>query len=166
MDLYIVRHGIAEETAHGGGGDADRELTEEGKERCREVGHGMLQMGVKPEIVLTSPLKRAIQTAEILAKTIGAEETIESLDSLAPRGDHEETIKYLARCRKSAVMLVGHMPDLSELASFLVAGNAEAGFHFKKAAMLVLSVDGTPRKGSAVVEGFLQPGILRSLRKG
>ena len=166
MELYLVRHATAEEAARAGGRDADRELTEEGRERCREAARGMVRLGFEVDVILTSPMKRAVQTAEILGGSIGPKTSVVSLDSLAPGGDHAETLRHLVHCGKSGVMLVGHMPDLSELASVLVAGNHETAFHFKKSAVLALSVDGSPGPGSAVVEGFLQPGVLRRIRKG
>jgi len=165
MELYLVRHAIAEDAAQAGGSDAGRELTEEGRQRCGEVARGMVRLGFESEIIFSSPLARARQTAEILREAMNVKEELSLLDSLAPGGDHSETLKQLARCGRSAAVIVGHMPDLSELASVLVAGNHESAFHFKKNAVLALSVDGCPGPGSAVVEGFLQSGIIRRVRK-
>ena len=112
MKLYLLRHGIAED-ARPGQDDADRPLTSEGIRRMEKAAHGMLVVVPGLDRILTSPLKRARQTAEIVAAAFGME--AEACPDLSLDGDPRSALKGLDRA--SSVLLVGHEPGLSVLAA-------------------------------------------------
>jgi phosphohistidine phosphatase len=114
MELYFLRHGIAAEAGPEGSGDAGRPLTEKGIARVKEEARGLRRLDVRPDIVLSSPLVRARQTAEIVRKAFGVESRL--VDALAPGCDLERLSGLLGEYRSAErVMVVGHEPDFSTL---------------------------------------------------
>src|SRR5689334_2900287 len=85
MELYFLRHGIAADTGPEDSGDAGRPLTEEGIDKLKEAARGLRRLGVRPDVLLSSPLVRARQTAEIVRKAFGIESRL--VDALAPGCD-------------------------------------------------------------------------------
>ncbi len=130
MKLYVMRHGPAEDVAPTGR-DADRALTPSGRERVREVAKLLSAEKEEPLVVLSSPLVRALQTAEIVANVTKLDEravkedaalsgTVEVRGEMAPGKDAEALVWELAQRGKKRVMIVGHEPDLSMLVADLV----------------------------------------------
>src|SRR5438105_4431310 len=120
MDLYILRHAIAEMAANPpSGGDSRRRLTAEGAEKMRRAAKGMKAFGLSFDLILSSPFLRARETAEIVAKTFRLAKRLELDPSLAPDGNPKTLIDGLAKHRRAAqeVLLVGHEPYLSRLIS-------------------------------------------------
>jgi len=121
MDIYILRHGIAEE-GRAGGRDSDRRLTEAGKERLRTVLQLARQGGVKLELILTSPYIRAVETADIAAEEFGYKSKILTTDSLLPGSEPNQVWEEIRVHRDAtSVLLAGHEPLLSRLAAYLLA---------------------------------------------
>jgi phosphohistidine phosphatase len=118
MKLYLVRHATASDIA---ASDAERELTREGQEEARTVGVVLVELGVKPSRVWSSPLVRARQTAEIIAQATKFRGEVELLDELT-NGTSTTTLSKALQSYSSQeeILLVGHMPSLSEhLAAFI-----------------------------------------------
>ena len=111
MKLYVLRHGKADWPAWDKG-DALRPLNEEGIAEMQRIAKFFKQIGVAPGLILSSPLPRAHQTAQLAQKQIGGELKIE--DSLSP-GATPHTVKSLCEACNSDLMIVGHEPDLSEI---------------------------------------------------
>jgi phosphohistidine phosphatase len=111
MLLYFLRHGEAD-WPDWKKSDDERPLTEKGKKEMHEVGAFLANLSVKPDVVLTSPLPRASQTAEIAAHYIDARYVEE--ESLAPGFGRSELKKFLKKRSYAALMVVGHEPDFSE----------------------------------------------------
>jgi len=108
----FIRHGIAEE-AQAGVEDAFRALTDEGRKRCRKIARQLKDMGWKWDLLLTSPLVRARQTAEIFFDENLAE-ALEVFEPLAPDGSFADLVRWQAeRDPFTSLALVGHQPDLS-----------------------------------------------------
>jgi len=130
MQLYLVRH--AEATP----GDPDelRPLSDEGREQARELGQRLRDDGVAPDVVLTSPLLRARQTGEALARATGSMH--ESDDRLAP-GATAETLREAISGRGERVVVVGHQPDCGRIAATLRGGEEP---RFPAAGMVVIEV--------------------------
>jgi phosphohistidine phosphatase len=127
MKLYIMRHGPAEDFAPSGR-DADRALTPSGRDRVRDVARALVEAGEAPNLILTSPLVRARQTAEIVAMTTKLETrggTLETTHDIAPGGDGAGLVRALIRDHKKRAMIVGHEPDLSGLVYKLTAHQVE-----------------------------------------
>jgi phosphohistidine phosphatase len=140
MDLYLVRHAIAENRADGD--DDARALSAGGKAKMNRVAEGLRKLKIRPDLILTSPLVRARQTAEILAQSLhGAK--VEVLPELAPAGAVVAVIPALRpHARLKAVMLVGHQPCLGELLSLLLTGSKERILiDFKKGGAACIEAD-------------------------
>lgn len=125
MKLYVMRHGPAEDDSPTGR-DADRALTTPGRDRTRSVARALVDGGEGPAAILSSPLVRAVQTAEIVAAACGVEK-VEVRREMAPGGDALGLVGELVRAGRKRVMVVGHEPDLSMLVHRLVGTTPEAG---------------------------------------
>ena len=117
-----MRHGPAEDNA-ASGRDEDRALTPSGRERVRSVAKTLVMLEEAPLCVVSSPLVRALQTAEIVAaatKLADRDGTVETRREMAPGGDAEDLVKGLLAAEKKRCLVVGHEPDLTELIAALV----------------------------------------------
>jgi|HubBroStandDraft_1064217.scaffolds.fasta_scaffold213880_2 phosphohistidine phosphatase len=145
MKLYVMRHGPAEDQA-ASGIDEDRALSTPGRERVRAVAKILTAEGEEPAQVVTSPLVRAVQTAEIVAiatKLSDRGGTVTVLRDLAPGGEAETLAWRMASEGQKRVMFVGHEPDLSQLAAALL-GTFERPFD--KATVVAIHLSpGEPR---------------------
>ena len=120
-ELYLVRHGLAEERGELWPDDAKRPLTEEGMSRMRKATRGLAGLGVSLDLVLTSPLVRARQTAEIVSSGLNPRPTLVTVESLVPEGNYAAVMADLEKhARKTRIALVGHEPAIGELAARLI----------------------------------------------
>jgi phosphohistidine phosphatase len=161
--IYIVRHGIAEDYS-AAGSDAERRLTEVGIEKTRRAALGLERIGVTPELILTSPLRRAEETARIIAEVLGGA-PVRQTATLAPGGRFDEIVAEMTKAPKPAqVMVVGHQPDLGMLASLLAAGDAESAYlPFRKAGAACFEIAGSPASLHGTLQWFLTPAQLRAI---
>ncbi|MBW4564305.1 MAG: phosphohistidine phosphatase SixA [Mojavia pulchra JT2-VF2] len=138
MELYLIRHGIAQERA-AGIKDEERVLTKEGRQKTDKVAQRLVQLDLHFDLIVTSPLVRARQTAEILRET-GLSSQMEESNHLAPDGNIHSWLKDWLEPRNYAqntqIALVGHEPCLSEWAEILLWGEAKASLVLKKAGMI------------------------------
>jgi phosphohistidine phosphatase len=165
--LYLVRHGIAETTSSGG--DADRRLTVEGTRKLRRAALGLKRLGVVPDAILSSPLRRAEQTATILAAVLSPDLPVEIYPLLAPGNPVGAIVDGLrAHRRRHCLMLVGHQPSLGELASQLLTGSTElVTLPFRKGSVAAIQTGSLPPRTPATLDWFVTPKQLRSMaRKG
>lgn len=165
MNLYLIRHAIAEDP--GRRSDAERALTEEGKSKMIEIARGLAALGVELDLVLTSPLRRARETAEIVAAALGPV-PIEVLSELASGAGAAAGARGLASyLRFESVAAVGHEPDLGELAALLLAGGpTSAAIRFRKGGVAALDLDTGARPLRAVLDWLATPKLIRSVRAG
>jgi phosphohistidine phosphatase len=120
MLLYFTRHGIAED-AKPGQPDSQRELTDEGRSRLADVYKRLTKASVKPSLILTSPYKRALQTAELAAKAMGCAVAPLTSERLVPHASPRDVWDEIRDHRESdTVMLVGHEPLFSQSISYLL----------------------------------------------
>jgi phosphohistidine phosphatase len=139
MKVYVMRHGSAEDRAESGV-DGDRALTLAGRERVRAVARLLLDSTEEPTHIVTSPLVRAVQTAEIVALVtrLGDRDgTVEVRRDLAPGGDPVRLVQKLVSEQRKRVLLTGHEPDLSGLVASLLGGFVRS---FDKAMVVGLQV--------------------------
>jgi phosphohistidine phosphatase len=118
MQLYIVRHGIAIDREDPNcPPDPERFLTDEGMEKTRQVAKGVAEIGAVPDLMLSSPYLRAVQTAEIFASALEQnKQKIRKSDLLLPGADPMQLFRELAREKQaSAVFIFGHAPHLDDL---------------------------------------------------
>ena len=137
MQIYLLRHGIAEDAA-AGMADADRALTPEGKKKVRDIARAAAAAKVKPGLVLTSPYKRALATARIAAEELGYADDPLTTKALLPQSSPQAAWDEI-RLHKDvkSILLVGHEPLFSSLGSYLL-GAKEVLIDFKKGAILCL----------------------------
>jgi phosphohistidine phosphatase len=163
MDLYLIRHAIAEESSPTGR-DAERALTTEGKAKMRRCAAGLRAIDVRLDLILTSPYRRTVETAEIVAEALGGVET-HVLQELAAGGEMGVLLAALRPYRQvEALALVGHQPDLGHLASQLMSGSpSSCPLPFKKGgvACLEIPLPRGPLRGELV--WFVTPKQLRAL---
>ena len=123
MEIYFVRHGPAGHRSLWEGDDAERPLTPEGRQLMARVATGMIQQRLIPDLIVTSPLSRALQTAEILAHGLDITQRLVIDKRLAPGFGAEQLTKILrAYPDSAALLLVGHEPDFSSTIGKLIGG--------------------------------------------
>lgn len=163
-ELYLVRHAIAAERGDAWPDDAKRPLTEDGIDRMRKAARGLARLDVTIDVVLTSPLVRAKQTAEIVAAALDARPAVTVIESLAPGAAYAALIADLEKhARKSRIALVGHEPGIGELAARFI-GSRHA-IEFKKGAICRIDLEEIPPTGPGDLRWFLPPRILRTIKK-
>ncbi len=156
MEVYILRHGIAESRSPGGT-DAERRLTQEGRQKLRQVLIRAKAAKVRPSLILTSPLVRAVETAAIAAEVLGYGREIEQSDVLLPSSSCQAVWRELRRrAEEPAVLLAGHEPLLGETASYLL-GSSRVIFALKKGALVCLEVDPLRGEPQGVLHWLLVP---------
>lgn len=163
IELYLVRHGVAAERGPKYPDDRLRPLTPAGVKRFAASVPGLVAMGVGVDFVLTSPLVRARDTALLLAAGMKPKPALADVEALAPGGRHQaiiEAIKTHAK-RHRRLALVGHEPDLGELAARLLG--ARGTVQFKKGAICAIDVDGATPGGPGTLRWMLTPRALRAL---
>jgi phosphohistidine phosphatase len=140
MEIYILRHGIAED-AHDGMQDADRALTPEGAKKLQPVLRRARAVNVEPSIILTSPLRRAKETAEIAAKTLRAGGKLVETAALTPESSPEAVWSEIRKHKAEAqIMLAGHEPLLSAVYAYLL-GTPSVQIDVKKGSLGRVDVD-------------------------
>ena len=163
MRVYLVRHGIAE--PHGATEDADRALTPKGKLRMAEEAKGLRDLKINPEVILTSPLRRAMETATIIAEQLGAIK-LEQLSELAQGFSGPTEVLAALRPYESLkeVLLVGHQPSLGEMASFMLTGSMNGcAIEFKKGGVICLDQVSLQNPDRYILIWSMPPKVLRAL---
>lgn len=160
MRLIIVRHGIAVNRETAEMEDEERPLTRRGIRRFRSAAAGLARIERRPDHLLSSPLVRARQTADILSRAWGKVKVTEE-EALA---DSAATIlSALAKLdREATVAIVGHEPDLSQVLAILVGSEQGNRFTFKKGGAACVSIPGEVGAGGGLV-WYLPPRLLRRL---
>ena len=157
-----MRHAIAVDRGTPGfDDDGLRPLTPEGSKKFRQAAKGIAGL-VTPQVIMTSPLLRARQTAEILLDACGLSK-LHFSDALAS-GDHRALLHDVIDLEARSVMLVGHEPHMSALLSYLLTGDeGTMASTFKKGAAALVGCAGEPAPGDCWLEWLLQPAVLRRL---
>jgi phosphohistidine phosphatase len=163
-ELYLIRHAVAEERGDEWPDDAKRPLSDDGASRMRKAARGLDRLGVTLDVVVTSPLVRAKQTAELVAAAMNPRPPIVTAESLAPGGTYQEVVTDLEKqSRRTRIAIVGHEPGIGEFAARLVG--SRHSLEFKKGAVCRIDVDALPPSGPGDMRWLLTPKILRSIRK-
>jgi len=160
--IYLVRHGAAADQGPEFPNDEDRPLTDDGIERFRVAVAGLRDLGVALDRVLTSPLVRAVQTAEILAARLETKVALVKTDALRPGGRHDAVMAALGRLPAgSSIALVGHMPLIGEIAARLIGAREPP--EFKKGSVCRIDVEELPPAAAGRLVWLLPPRALRAL---
>lgn len=162
MQVYILRHGIAED---GGPSvpDAERALTQEGRRKLRYVLKLAAEAKVKPDLILSSPLKRALQTAEVAKQILGASEEITESRTLLPGGSPEVVWAEIRAHRNVAhsLLLVGHNPLFANLGAYLL-GTPNAHVEFKKGAIMRIDFQALGLRPKGTLRWYLTAALAES----
>jgi phosphohistidine phosphatase len=160
LELYLIRHGVAAERGEEYPDDSKRPLTSDGIARLRKEAKALEALDVCFDQILSSPLVRARQTADIFAEALKA--PVANTDALTPAGSPAAVIQELGKhMRKARIALVGHEPNMGELAAYLIG--AKAALPFKKGAICRIDFSVFPPKGKGELTWFVTPKMLRKL---
>jgi phosphohistidine phosphatase len=163
-ELYLIRHAVAEERGEDWPDDHKRPLSEDGASRMRKAARGLDRLGVTLEVIVTSPLARTRQTAEIVAAALNPKPPVVAAESLAPGGTYQAIIAELEKQgKRRQIGIVGHEPGIGEFAARLIG--ARHAIEFKKGAVCRIDVDALPPSGPGDLRWLLTPKILRSVKK-
>lgn len=187
MDLYLLRHGDAADRETGGyARDEDRPLTDTGQTETRRAAEALVALGVEIDLLLTSPLVRAEQTAAIAAGVLKPRRDPERCAALAPGGTvdgplwpydpgdpvtpseegpgrRQEAVLAAIGGGARRVLLVGHMPDLGELAGWLVWGRADTPIWLRTAGLCRITTPDPLAAATGDLRWLLPPRLLRRL---
>jgi phosphohistidine phosphatase len=162
LHLLLIRHAIAEERGAAWPDDEQRPLSHDGTRKWKRATHGLARVAPTVDHLLSSPLTRTFQTAEILAKALSPAPKVQLLDALRPETRPGTLVTALrAKSLKGTVALVGHEPMLSELAALLL--HLQGPLEFRKGAAMLLVTNGFGTRGPARLEWFLTPRVLREM---
>jgi phosphohistidine phosphatase len=151
--LYVVRHAVAED----GPDDFQRRLTRKGRKAFTRLVRRLRDAGVGIDLIATSPLVRARETAEILAEELGDGPRIEVVGSLAPAADWEALVEWTVRQDAARVAWVGHAPSVGRLVA-LTIGDGTAAIRMQKGAVAAIRLDDGPGQPGEL-EWLVTPGL-------
>src|SRR5262245_31146640 len=162
LELFLIRHGVAAERSDEYPDDSKRPLTSDGIVRLRKEARALDLLGVTFDQILSSPLVRARQTADVFAEIMKSKPPVATTDALTPAGSPAAVIQELSKyMRKASIALVGHEPNMGELAAHLIG--AKIPLPFKKGAIARIDFSIFPPKGKGQLAWFVTPRMLRKL---
>jgi phosphohistidine phosphatase len=158
MEIYLLRHGAAE-MARRGHPDSERALTEEGREALRRVMRRAQAAGVQPGAILSSPYRRAVETAEIAAAALQFPDQIERTQALQPEASPYDVWEEIrTRHSERAILLASHEPLMSSLGALLL-GSPALSIDMKTATLLRVDCEGFGPQPKAVLKWMLTPAM-------
>jgi phosphohistidine phosphatase len=165
MRIYLIRHSNAVDVGTDGyEEDSQRPLTEKGCKKMEEIASALNRLGVKPDLIVSSPYVRARQTADLLAQGLKYKKEIIQNEALIPMGETDIIIGEInEKYSVGELMLVGHEPSLSLLIGSLTAENPELSITLKKGSVCCLAADDLRVSRRASIEWLLTPKILSAL---
>ena len=160
-EFYLMRHGIAAART-GTIDDFRRKLTPEGRDKMEKIAQGLRRLGVGLDWIVTSPVVRAVETAEIVAKSLPAKVPMDMCDELRPGKSHDDLLIFLgAQPERKRILLVGHEPDLSLLAGRLIGAGRNCNLGFKKGGCCLIRAERMPPRSQGHLIWWLTPRICR-----
>lgn len=163
IEVYLIRHGVAADRGKEWPDDSKRPLTPDGLARLRKQARALNALNVTFDEIISSPLVRTRQTADVFSAELKGHPEVVLSDALAPAGTPAAVIQELTKhVRKARLALVGHEPNLGELAAELIG--ARAPLEFKKGGVCRIDFEALPPKGVGRLRWFATPKMLRKLR--
>ena len=157
MEIYLLRHGIADEP-RSGLADADRALTGPGRQKLRRVLERAKSAEVSPSLILSSPLRRALETAQLASELLGCDKIV-TTESLAPSSAPEQVWQEISKhAREQSILLAGHEPLFGMTVAYLLAC-APLRIDFKKAALVRIEMDKVTKAPHGILKWMLTPGL-------
>ncbi len=168
MDLFILRHGYAGNQLSDSMKDNKRQLTVSGKKEVVEIAKSLKKLGVKFNVIFSSPLTRAFQTAKIIAEEYKLTEQIEQSEELKPNGSKNSLYNKLSKLNIDCVILiVGHEPYLSSMINDIISNdnhnNNNNNIILKKAGLSRIKITSTVPKFKGELRWLLTPRILKKI---
>jgi len=167
VELYILRHGEAGKRIPSGSRDSERPLTVAGQEEVADIAKALSKLNVRFDFVATSPLKRARQTAETVARVLKVKKgTVEEWSELKPEGRRLELYRRLSQFKpESSVLVVGHEPYLSTMVSEIMFDGGTGRIVLKKAGLAKITVTAFQPKVRGELRWLLTPKHLKKIAK-
>jgi phosphohistidine phosphatase len=160
VNLYLMRHANAGLARGNPVLDAKRALIKEGKEQCMLMARVMNALKVQVDVVVSSPLKRSLQTAQFVATEMGYEAKVEVSSALAPGGDFAAFQQLLAKYAGfEGVLMVGHNPNVFQFLGRLITGNGGAAIRMRKGSVARVDLDRHP----PLLQWLIDPRMARSI---
>ena len=158
MEIYLVRHGAALHKKD----DPERHLSNEGIQQCRFAGKALNRFDVSLDVIISSPITRAIQTAEIISEETGySKDNIKLTKDLEPNTPVKDAFTYLAKFGSSnRILITGHLPSIEIIASELLSGTEDMSSHFKTSGICRIDAEFL-LSGTGELQWFLMPEHLR-----
>jgi phosphohistidine phosphatase len=158
MQIYLLRHGIAED-ARSGQADSERALTDDGRDKLRRVLKRARSADLDPAVILSSPYRRAVETATVAAEVLGYKDAIVRTKALTPEASPFDTWEEI-RSRKDepSILLASHEPLMSSLVAFLLDSPAMM-VDMKKAALVRIDCDRAGPKPRGILKWMLTAGV-------
>lgn len=162
MTIYFLRHASAGQHVSNPKKDEQRALDEDGIEQCRQIGRALAAMDIQVDAIVSSPLKRASQTAAMVANEMGHEGKLQLDPALRPEATFSQFRELVGRYAKAdAIMMVGHNPNLSEfLGRSITRGVGQAEVNLKKGAVAQVET----KRNSAVLRWCLTPKAVAAIQ--
>ncbi len=165
MELFILRHGEAGKALPPSPKEFQRPLTEAGRKRIEDVGESLKEWNINFDKILTSPLRRAKETAETVAKVLGIEDRLVDSNDLKPEGNRLELYKALSKMKvQDSVLIVGHEPYLSILIGDIIAANPNSHISLKKGGIAKIEIETFSPRISGELRWLLTPRQIRKIK--
>lgn len=163
-EIYLIRHAVAEERGDQWPDDSKRPLTGEGIAKMRKAARGLVRLDVAFDVVLTSPLVRARQTADIVAAAFDDRPPMVVVESLSPDASFPAVLADLEKqSRRTRIALVGHEPSIGEIAARI--GGLRHPLEFKKGAVCRIDVKSLPPAGAGKLRWLMTAKMLAAVRR-
>jgi phosphohistidine phosphatase len=168
MELFILRHGEAGQRSSSLAGDRKRTLTSSGKVEISEISKALKIIGLKFDLVITSPLKRAYDTAMIVSDVFNIDNKVQVWNELAPEGRKTDVYRKISQLREEyVVLMVGHQPLLGEMANDMIhkGKSSPCNLLLKKGGLLrirLITKNNVPR---GELRWLITPRILKNICK-
>lgn len=165
MNLYMIRHAIAVEAVNSNDEEDDlqRQLTDKGREKMKKITQGLWELDVQPDLILSSPAMRTMETARIVASRLNVKkDKLIATSNLLPAASLEELIREIQEKYSDLenIALVGHEPNLNKLISVLLFGKAGLSLTLKKGGVCHLALDTLQYGKCATLNWLMAPSQL------
>ena len=159
MNLYLMRHANAGIRRENPALDAKRALVKEGKDQCILMARLLSALKVQVDVIVSSPLKRALQTAQFVGTELGYEAKVEVSSALGPDADYGAFLQLVEKYSdREGVLMVGHNPNLFKFLGQLITGNGGAGVRMRKGSVARIAMDKHP----PMLQWLIDPRMARS----
>ncbi len=164
MDIFILRHAEAGKRLPAQARDAERSLTVEGKEELEDIARALSRLKIRPDHIISSPLKRSRETASVVAKALKGPGKVEIWDELKPEGSKRELFARLSKLKQESVVLcIGHEPYLTQTINEVMGHQGVPRIVLRKCGLARLSIKAFNPKVDGELRWLLTPRLLKRM---